>query len=114
MKRGAVRRIALAVAVLSIPAAIGHTQQDTGTVVGVVRIAGAPVAEANVVLTSSASSTYQGSALTDTEGGFSVSEVPVGDVEVYVYAPDDALLARGSAAVRYAGESVTVELEPSR
>ncbi len=112
MKRGT-RRIALAVAMLSVPAAIGHTQQDAGTVAGVVRVDGAPVAEAKVVVTSSASSAYQGSARTDAEGAFSVPDVPVGDAEVHVYGPDDALLASGSVAVR-AGERLTVELEPSR
>ncbi len=114
MNEGTLRGITLAVAILSLPGAIAHAEPGAGTVAGVVRIDGTPAAEAQVTVTSSADSTYQGSAVTDAGGAFSIPDVPLGVVEVRVTGPDDALLATGRGVLGRAGETVAVELQPTR
>src|SRR5687768_13336813 len=85
---------------------------DTGTVRGVVVVAGGgPVVGADVVISSSADSRYTATARTDQEGRFAFADAPVGGIEVKVYDSNEHLLATSAAAIQKPGETITITVE---
>ncbi|WEF33904.1 carboxypeptidase regulatory-like domain-containing protein [Pseudoduganella chitinolytica] len=70
---------------------------------------GAPLAGAEVRVTSSGNPRYRGMANTDAAGGFTLKGVPPGGINVEVWR-DGSLLARGAALTSAADRQVPVEL----
>lgn len=103
------RRIGV-VALLLVP--VLAAAADTGTVRGVVVIAGGgPVVGADVVISSAADSRYTATARTDQEGRFTFADAPVGGIEVKVYDSTERLLATGTSAIQKPDETITMTLE---
>jgi hypothetical protein len=111
MKRFAVIVSALAVLLLAAAWAQGAS---TGTVNGNVTLNGAALANTAVVLTSSGSSAYTGKATTDANGNFSVTDAPVGTVEVKAYDAQGAFLISATGIINKAGDVITLALSATR
>ncbi len=111
MKRFAVIVSALAVLLLAAAWAQGAA---TGTVNGNVTLNGAALANAAVTLTSSGSSAYTGKATTDANGNFSVTDAPVGTVEVKAYDAQGAFLVSATGIINKAGDVITLALSATR
>lgn len=111
MKRFAVIVSALAVLLLAAAWAQGAS---TGTVNGNVTLNGTALANVAVVLTSSGSSAYTGKATTDANGNFSVTDAPVGTVEVKAYDAQGAFLISATGIINKAGDVITLALNATR
>jgi hypothetical protein len=111
MKRFAVIVSALAVLLLAAAWAQGAS---TGTVNGNVTLNGAALANVAVVLTSSGSSAYTGKATTDANGNFSVTDAPVGTVEVKAYDAQGGFLISTTGIINKAGDVITLALNATR
>ena len=111
MKRFAVIVSALAVLLLAAAWAQGA---GTGTVNGNVTLNGAALANVTVVLTSSGSSAYTGKATTDANGNFSVTDAPVGTVEVKAYDAQGVFLTSTTGTINKAGDVITLALNATR
>jgi hypothetical protein len=96
---------------LLLAVALLQAQQATGTVHGVVRRGGTPVASARVVVDSGSDSKYGASTTTDADGRFTVSDAPVGAVGVKVYDAKGQVIAQGRGTVRNAGDTINVILQ---
>jgi len=111
MKRFAVIVSALAVLLLAAAWAQGAA---TGTVNGNVTLNGPALANASVSLTSSGSSAYTGKATTDANGNFSVTDAPVGTVEVKAYDAQGFFLISATGIINKAGDVITLALSATR
>jgi len=85
----------------------------SGTVTGAVRGNGT-IAGLTVVASSKANSRYTGTATTDAEGAFTLSEVPLGVVQFKLYDAEHRLLGEGEGELQHDGEvlSVVLQIEP--
>jgi hypothetical protein len=83
----------------------------SGTVKGVVTAAGKPVPAVKIVFSSGADSSYAASATTDSDGTFSVAQVPVGSVELRVFGPDGKLAVSGKGELKAAGDVLTLPIQ---
>ncbi len=83
---------------------------ETGIVQGVVEVESVPVGDVRVVITCSATSDFEGNAITDDSGFFEISGIPLGDFFVQVFDSEDVLIAEGQGALSNLAEPVTVEL----
>jgi hypothetical protein len=86
----------------------------TGTVNGSVTLNGAALGNAAVVLTSSGNSAYTGRAATDANGNFSVTDAPVGTVEIKAYDSQGVFLVSGTGIINKAGDVITLALSATR
>jgi len=86
----------------------------TGTVNGNVTLNGAVLANAAVSLTSSGSSAYTGKTTTDANGNFSITDAPVGIVEVKAYDAQGVFLVSATGIINKAGEVITLALSAAR
>jgi|SRR6266853_3144939 hypothetical protein len=86
----------------------------TGTVNGNVTLNGAALANAAISLTSSGSSAYTGKATTDANGNFSVTDAPVGTVEVKAYDAQGVFLVSATGIINKAGDAITLALSAAR
>jgi len=111
MKRFAVIVSALAVLLLAAAWAQGA---GTGTVNGSVTLNAAALANAAVVLTSSGSSAYTAKTTTDANGNFSVTDAPVGTVEVKAYDTQGVFLVSGTGIINKAGDVISLALNATR
>ena len=82
-----------------------------GTVKGTVTANGVPVAAARIQFSSGADSSYSDKAITDAQGTFSVSGVPVGVVELKVFDPQGKLAVTGKSELKAAGEVLTLPIQ---
>jgi hypothetical protein len=69
------------------------------------------VTAVKIVFSSSADSGYSASATTDTDGAFSVAQVPVGTVELRVFSPDGKLAVSGKGVLKAAGDVLTLPIQ---
>lgn len=106
-------RIASALMIFLLSAAWAQAP-DTGTVNGNVTLNGAALANAAVSLTSSGNSAYTGKATTDADGNFSVTDAPVGTVEVKAYDAQGVFLVSATGIINKAGDVITLALSAAR
>jgi len=87
--------------------------QDSGSgvVQGAVYQDHEPKVGAKVVVNSSTDSRFEKMVVTNREGHFTVSEVPLGEVQILVYDKNDQLVAQGVGVLTFDGETVTVDIE---
>ena len=102
--RKLVTLILLAVALLA------QQTGPVGTVNGVVTAAGAPASAIKVVLGSGTVSSFTASAVTNAQGQFTVSGVPVGPVDVKVFDAQGNLTVSGHAELTAAGQVVSLPI----
>jgi phosphatidate phosphatase APP1 len=112
MKVSAMPRALMFVLLAVVAPLSGYSEESVvlGTVEGVVELDSAPVPDVRVVVSCSAKSDFEASAVTDDLGYFSISEIPLGDVSVQVFNSADELIAEGTATLDSADAPVTVEL----
>jgi hypothetical protein len=96
---------------LGTPSAL-QAQGETGTVKGRLALFDSPVAGARVIARSSADSSFEASTVTDADGTFTISEVPLGEVQVLVYQTEGKLTAEGEGVLDEPGEVLFIELRP--
>ena len=70
-----------------------------------------PKVGAKVVLSSSTDSRFEKMVITDGEGHFTASEVPLGEVQILVYDSNDQLVAEGVGELILDGDTLNVFLE---
>jgi hypothetical protein len=100
-------------AAVALVAATAWAQPPTGTVKGSVQQASGPVKGARVVLDSDADSKYTGTATTDANGEFTVTDAPLGPLTARVYDAEDNVIATGKTLLRTAGETVSLIIKVS-
>lgn len=83
----------------------------SGTVTGTLVIDGAVREGARIVASSSASSAWEVEAVTDENGGFSVSDAPLGTIWLKAYDADDQLLAMGEGELSEDGQVLDLDLD---
>jgi FlaG/FlaF family flagellin (archaellin) len=91
-------------------AAVVMVSAATGMVNGSVTRLGSAVAEAKVVIASDSDASYEAIAYSDSEGNFSFSGAPAGEIHVNVYDDQGLFLVSGTAAL-LDGEAVTIALD---
>ena len=101
--------LALACSGLS-PAA--SAADGTGTIAGALRLDGAPVVGAQVVVASEAVSSFQGEGRSDAQGGFEIGDVPLGRFTIRVYDAGGAPILVGEGEIAAPGDRVVVDLHP--
>lgn len=101
--------LALLIAVL-IPVPVA-SQAGNGTVQGRVHGPGGPVAGVKIVLESAADSSFGKTTQTNAEGGFTLADIPLGEIEVKVYDAEGILLVSGKGILERAGETITLVLD---
>lgn len=90
---------------------LASPQEGSGVVQGAIYQDHEPKVGAKVVLTSSTDSRFEKMVVTNREGHFTVSEVPLGEVQILVYDSSDQLVAQGVGVLTFDGETVTVDME---
>ncbi len=92
---------------------LAAAQDELGIVMGTVLNDGGPATGVRVVVISSGVSSYEGAALTDQNGQFSVSGVPLGTLSLRVYGENDKFLGERNAILIEDGETTSLVINVS-
>jgi len=102
----------LGISVMFSNAMVVQGQEELGTVEGVVRGSTGPYPNAKVVVNCLLLASYEGEDITDANGHFIVSGIPVGgEVEVRVFDSEDKLIGNASALLNQTNTSITVNVD---
>ncbi|MGH7753364.1 MAG: carboxypeptidase-like regulatory domain-containing protein [Gemmatimonadales bacterium] len=93
-------------------ASVLQAQGETGTVQGRLTLLDSAAAGARVIARSSADSGFEAATVTDADGSFTISDVPLGEVQVLVYQSEGELTAQGEGVLDEPGEVLLIELHP--
>lgn len=97
--------------IVFLTALFAQAQEETGTVGGSVLYANGPYAGAKVVVISYTMASYEGVGFTNEEGAFSISGVPIGELQILVQNGEGQVIGEGNGTLNNNGETITVDIQ---